>query len=81
MESITTHQAKTHLSSFLKKVEKGAEIQILRGSVPVARLISIQDSSITPKRPSVGTITSTPIEYSEDAFSPLTPDELKEWGI
>lgn len=37
----TVHEAKTHLSKILKKVEGGAEAVIARGREPIARLIPI----------------------------------------
>lgn len=79
MKTVTTHQAKTHLSRLLKEVQAGQEVVILSGTVPVARLMAIQPAVI--RRPKVGTLTSTPVSYAEDAFRPLTTDELKEWGL
>jgi prevent-host-death family protein len=37
-------EAKTHLSELLAKVEKGEEIEISRGSTPVARLSRIDNA-------------------------------------
>jgi prevent-host-death family protein len=37
---VNVHQAKTHLSNLLKRVEAGEEITISRAGVPVARLIA-----------------------------------------
>ena len=36
------HQAKTHLSELLRRVATGEEILIVRGHVPVARLVPAQ---------------------------------------
>jgi antitoxin (DNA-binding transcriptional repressor) of toxin-antitoxin stability system len=36
---VTVHEAKTHLSELLRRVEAGEEIVIRRGDVPVARLV------------------------------------------
>lgn len=36
---MTVHQAKTHLSKLLQRVEAGEEIVIARGTRPVARLV------------------------------------------
>ena len=36
MDTITTHEAKTHLSRYLADVEKGAQFIIARGTKPVA---------------------------------------------
>jgi len=37
---VNVHEAKTHLSRLLKRVEAGEEITIARAGVPVARLIA-----------------------------------------
>ena len=79
MKTVTTHQAKTHLSRLLKEAQAGEKIVILSGSVPVAQLTSLQGSE--PVRPSVGTTTSEPVHYTDDAFRPLTDEELKGWGL
>jgi prevent-host-death family protein len=39
MRSVTVQQAKTQLSALLHDVEDGEEIEIRRGSRPVARLV------------------------------------------
>ena len=79
MKRVTTHQAKTHLSRLLKEVQAGEEVVILSGRVPVARLTSLELSSSS--RPAVGTPTSEPVHYTDDAFRPLTDEELKVWGL
>ncbi len=40
MEKVTVHQAKTHLSRLLRRVEAGEDIMICRGSVEVALLVA-----------------------------------------
>ena len=79
MKTVTTHQAKTHLSRLLKEVQAGETIVILNGSVPVAKLTATQPMEAV--RPLVGTLTSGQVRYDEDAFRPLTDEELKAWGI
>lgn len=79
MKTATTHQAKTHLSRLLKEVQGGETIVILNGSVPVAKLTGVEPSRIA--RPEVGTRTSEPVRYAEDAFQPLSDGELEEWGL
>jgi prevent-host-death family protein len=39
MRTITIHQAKTHLSRFLKEVEGGETLIVARGNKPVARIV------------------------------------------
>jgi len=33
------------------------------------------------KLPSVGEVTSEPVQYQSDTFAPLNDDELSDWGI
>jgi prevent-host-death family protein len=80
MIHITTHEAKTHLSRLLKKVNDGEEVIIKKGDQPVARILPYRGGDVS-KRPKVGKVTTDPIELSDDAFSPLTEEEMKEWGI
>ena len=42
MTTVGIHQAKTHLSELLRRVATGEEILIVRGQVPVARLVPAQ---------------------------------------
>ena len=79
MKTVTTHQAKTHLSRLLKEVQAGETVTILSGSAPVARLTAIRKEQAV--RPPVGTVTSPEVRYTEDAFRPLTVDELETWGL
>lgn len=65
MRTVTVQEAKTHLSALLRAVEEGEEIEIRRGSEPVARLVSskrgktvaemrgIFKGRVTPPDPSV----------------------------
>jgi len=80
MEKVTTHEAKTNLSQLLSRVLQGEEIVIYRGSNPIARLVPNLNTEV-PRRPKVGAVTSGPVVWSDDAFAPLTPDELRDWGI
>ena len=79
VKQITTHQAKTHLSQLIREVQAGEKVVILNGKVPVAELTAAEGG--LPSRPKVGTVTSRPVHYADDAFAPLTNDELKEWGL
>jgi prevent-host-death family protein len=80
MKTVTTHEAKTHLSKLLAEVEAGEEVIIARGTRPVARLVPVK--RVTRRtRPRVGTRTSAPVRWAKDAFAPLTDEELKGWGV
>jgi prevent-host-death family protein len=41
MDTVNIHQAKTHLSQLLSRVELGEEIVIAKRGVPVAKLVPI----------------------------------------
>lgn len=47
--SVNVHEAKTHLSRLLERVEHGEEIVIARAGKPVARLVPIEAAA--GKRP------------------------------
>lgn len=81
MEHVTTHEAKTHLSQLLARVQKGEEFVICRGQLPIARLVPHDPQAQSSTRPRVGTVTSAPISYTPDAFDPMTDGELETWGL
>ena len=76
---VTIHEAKTHLSRLLHKMEEGEEIIVCRCKHPVARLVPA--ATATRNRPRVGEPTSEPFKISPDAFIPMSAEELKDWGI
>ncbi len=43
MKPINVHEAKTHLSKLLERVERGEEITIARAGKPVAKLVPFTD--------------------------------------
>jgi antitoxin (DNA-binding transcriptional repressor) of toxin-antitoxin stability system len=80
MQTITTHEAKTHLSRYLAAIERGEEFIIARGSKPIARLSPLEP--VAPRRrPKVGETRDEPMHVPEEAFAPLTEEELKDWGL
>lgn len=82
MKSVTTHEAKTHLSKLLAEVETGEEIVIFRGTVPAARLLRVgPEIHAGPRRPKVGTITTSGVRFDEETFAPLCDEELALWGV
>jgi len=80
MRTITTHEAKTHLSRFLVAVEAGEEFIIARGRKPVAHL-SPYAQPRARRRPKVGQILGRRFKVPDDALRPLRADELAEWGL
>ncbi len=80
MTTITTHEAKTHLSRYLAEVEQGKEYIIARGKTAVAMLVPVKAAEPKP-RPKVGETLDSPFPIPDSAFAPLTEEELKEWGL
>lgn len=80
MDTITTHEAKTHLSRYLAEVQQGKEFIIARGKTAVAMLVPIKAEAAKP-RPKVGETLDPPFPIPDSAFAPLTDEELKEWGL
>jgi len=79
MIKATIQEAKTHLSKLIMEVESGKEVVLYRDKEPVARLVGLRRTD--KKRPPAGVITSKPVHYSDDCFTPLTGEGLREWGI
>ena len=76
---VTVHEAKTHLSRLLQQVEKGEEVVVCRGKLPVAKIVP--SGPVHVSRPKVGQLTSRRFEIPPDAFAPLGEEELKDWGL
>jgi prevent-host-death family protein len=49
-DSVNIHEAKTHLSRLVERVEAGEEVVIARAGRPVARLVPFRGRT-TPRRP------------------------------
>jgi prevent-host-death family protein len=64
-------EAKTHLSDLLREVEAGEDIVIARGSVPVARLVSVATG---PRE-----LGFVPWVVPDSFFEELPDDELSAW--
>ena len=50
MANVNVHQAKTHLSALLKRVEGGEEIVIARSGQPIAKLVPVRQRA-EPRQP------------------------------
>lgn len=50
MASVNVHEAKTHLSELLKRVEGGEEIVIARSGQPIAKLVPLR-KQMEPREP------------------------------
>lgn len=73
MTIVNVHEAKTHLSRLLARVEEGDEVVIARAGKPVARLVGIQ---ATGKHRPLGTARGQ-IVYRRELKAPL-PKELRK---
>ena len=48
-DTVNVHEAKTHLSRLLERVERGEEVTIARAGTPVARLVPIEPRQEDPR--------------------------------
>ncbi|MBW2263657.1 MAG: type II toxin-antitoxin system Phd/YefM family antitoxin [Deltaproteobacteria bacterium] len=71
MTKVNVHEAKTHLSRLLERVEAGEEIVIARAGKPVARLLPF-DEGQPPRVPGTG---REEIRIGDD-FDDDLPDDL-----
>lgn len=71
MTIVNVHEAKTHLSRLLERVEQGEEIVIARNNRPVARLVAYEAPQRRP-----GSLRGR-MRIAEDFDDPL-PDELAD---
>ena len=78
MQTISTHEAKTHLSRYLKEIEAGKQFVIARGRKAVAMLIPLSGPP-SHSRPQVGMTLDSHLAVPDSAFAPLSPAELKDW--
>lgn len=79
----TVHQAKTNFSRLLKEAEAGKEVIVTRGKKPVAKIVAINPSRQEDTESNfrlLGTYRGK-ISWAEDAFDPMTDQELMENGM
>lgn len=72
MTIVNVHEAKTHLSKLLERMEAGEEIVIARAGVPVARLLPVEP--LAERKPG-----RLKWRLPESFFDPLPEDELRAW--
>ena len=72
----TMHEAKTNLSKLVKKAIDGEEVILANGKTPVAKIVPYTP---IPKR-TFGSMKGM-FTWTEDAFDPLTDQELKDLGF
>lgn len=79
MQTVTVHEAKTHLSRLLARVEAGEEVIIARGSEEIAKLVPLKPPA--PKRRVPGRLAGERPPGSKDILSngfwePLSDEEM-----
>ena len=74
MATVNVHEAKTHLSRLLGKVEAGEDVVIARNGTPIARLVPVKRQG---KR-QFG-IMKGRISLDDSFFEPLPEAELAAW--
>jgi prevent-host-death family protein len=74
----TVHQAKTHFSRLLKEAEAGKEVIVMRGHVPVAKIVPIQ---VVSSRKQLAGAYARLTHFDDDAFDPMTDEELIQCGL
>lgn len=70
--TVKVQEAKTRLSAILADVERGDEVVIARGDVPVARLIPIRE----PPEREFGFVS---YRVPDSFYEPLPENELAAW--
>ena len=76
MSMVNIHEAKTHLSRLIARVEAGEEIIIAKAGKPVARLVPLEYKNALRKPGSM----QGRISMSDDFDAPLPLDLLKAFG-
>ncbi|KPM51411.1 prevent-host-death protein [Frankia sp. CcI49] len=72
------HEAKTHLSRIIDRVERGEEVVIDRAGTPVARIVPFVRRV---DRPAIGSLAGR-LDLSGDWDTPATNDEIAaDFGI
>ncbi len=77
MKVHTIHEAKTNLSRLIEKACEGEEVIIARGKTPVVKLVPIGEAVRERK---LGGFEGQ-IFWTEDAFDPLTDEEMRQLGF
>ena len=72
MAEVNVHDAKTHLSRLLARVEDGEEIVISRAGKPVAALVPV--APVTRRH-----FGQLPLTVPDEFFAPLSNEELRDW--
>jgi prevent-host-death family protein len=72
---VNVHEAKTHFSALLKKVEAGEEVVIAKAGRPVARLVPAEEATERP----LGFARDMGHFWIADDFDDYIPEEFREY--
>lgn len=72
MATVRIHEAKTHLSALLARVEAGEEITVARGDVEIAKIVPLKKTG----RRELGFVA---YDVPDSFFDPLPESELAAW--
>ena len=75
--TVNIHEAKTHLSRLLMRVQAGEEVIIAHAGKPVARLVSIKRTGKRRKPGSAAGLFTVPADFN----APLSEDQLRDFGV
>lgn len=72
MTTVRVHEAKTHLSALLARVEAGEEIIVARGDKPIAKIVPLHGR----RQRELGFV---PYDVPATFFDDLPADEVAAW--
>jgi len=73
---VNIHEAKTHLSRLLEKVQQGEEVTIAKAGKPIARLVKIEKEKLKPRKFGTGRGT---IKFHKGWNDPMTEEQLRKF--
>ncbi len=75
--TVNIHEAKTHLSRLLARVQAGEEIVIAHAGKPVARLVPVERTAARRRPGSAAGKFVVPLDFN----APLSDDILRDFGV
>lgn len=79
MTKLNIHEAKTHLSRYLHRVQEGETLLLCKNGVPVAQIIPLS-KELRPKKRLMGLAKGLG-KVTDKFFEPLTDDDLPGMGL
>ena len=76
MIKLNIHQAKTHLSKYLKYLSRGEKIILCKRNVPIAEIRPLEAAAKTRRR--IG-LAKGEFKITSDFFKPLPPDIINQF--